>query len=199
MFRRLFSLDSAKGQNSWGRKEREEEYSPQLFWTFACSFSWRIGLYRLVLDLQPSLKHKWLINPFSKINSESIHNLATISARSMLGVEIGIIRESVHWSTHASTTLQARMMTTENCLRSENCYILAEARKACSPSVGARSLGWIRTSACGAGDLGFKSQRARQQPGRLSCRVRIRIQSRSLARASRSLSSNSAALVLGEF
>jgi hypothetical protein len=29
--------------------------------------------------------------------------------------------------------------------------------------------------------------------------VRIRIQSRSLARASRSLSSNSAALVLGEF
>ena len=28
---------------------------------------------------------------------------------------------------------------------------------------GARSLGWIRTLACGAGDPGFKSQRARQK------------------------------------
>jgi hypothetical protein len=31
-----------------------------------------------------------------------------------------------------------------------------------SENKGARSLGWIRTLACGAGDPGFKSQRARQ-------------------------------------
>ncbi len=36
------------------------------------------------------------------------------------------------------------------------------------PSERARSLGWIRTLACGAGDPGFKSQRARQNSSRLN-------------------------------
>ena len=51
----------------------------------------------------------------------------------------------------------------ENCLRSKSCYTLVlKARKGSSPGERARSLGWIRTLACGAGDPGFKSQRARQ-------------------------------------
>ncbi len=54
-------------------------------------------------------------------------------------------------------------MTAENYSRSKNCYTSGlKAKRTCSPGLGARSLGWIRTLACGAGDPGFKSQRARQ-------------------------------------
>ena len=51
-------------------------------------------------------------------------------------------------------------MTTENCLRSKSCYTSApKAEKACSPGKRARSLGWIRTLACGAGDLWFRRRK----------------------------------------
>ena len=42
-------------------------------------------------------------------------------------------------------------MMAENCLRSKSCYTSApKAEKACSPGKRARSLGWIRTLACGS-------------------------------------------------
>lgn len=44
-----------------------------------------------------------------------------------------------------------------NCLRSKSCYTSApKAEKACSPDKRARSLGWIRTLACGAVVLWFR-------------------------------------------
>ena len=58
-------------------------------------------------------------------------------------------------------------MTAENCLRSKSCYTSApKTEKACSPSKRARSLGWIRTLACGAeshSGSGVVSRRSRVQ------------------------------------
>ena len=51
-------------------------------------------------------------------------------------------------------------MTAENCLRSKSCYTSApKAEKACSPGKRARSLGWIRTLACGAVVLWFRRRK----------------------------------------
>ena len=65
-------------------------------------------------------------------------------------------------------------MMAENCLRRKSSYTLAPSqKKACSPGERARSLGWIRTLACEAGDLGFKSQRARHHLGQVPRKLEL--------------------------